>query len=163
MIVGFHDIGMVLYQILYRLFFVTHAGIQISKNNYLKPSCCAARPHFASLVPFCTSLHVIVSCTYGAADLVTATFVQRPNWARKKKKGVLHRLDPILGPKKFICGCHNLFYYSSIPKMPYKSKSKQKSIAHARKVKWFKANITAHSISETELDSDSDSGVTVTA
>jgi predicted Mrr-cat superfamily restriction endonuclease len=47
--------------------------------------------------------------------------------------------------------------------MPYKSKSKQKSIAHARKVKWFKANITAHSISETELDSDSDSGVTVTA
>jgi hypothetical protein len=41
LIVGFHDIDMVVYQIFHRLFCITHAGIHISKNNYLKRSYCA--------------------------------------------------------------------------------------------------------------------------
>jgi hypothetical protein len=50
--------------------------------------------------------------------------------------------------------------------MAYKSKSKQKSIANARKVKaqkHFNANAGAHNVSETDSEGDSGPGVTVTA
>ena len=39
---------------------------------------------------------------YGAADLVTATFVQRPNWPGKKKKRGSTCLDTILAQKSKI-------------------------------------------------------------
>jgi len=60
LIVEFHDIDKVFYVYFYILLFATYVGIQISKTIHLKRSCCAARPHFASLVRFCISLHVIV-------------------------------------------------------------------------------------------------------
>lgn len=50
--------------------------------------------------------------------------------------------------------------------MAYKSKSKQKSIVNARKVKaqkHFNANAGMHNVSETDSEGDSGPGVTVTA
>ena len=48
---------------------------------------------------------------YGAADLVTATFVQRPNWPGKKKKGVQQGLDTILAQKSKIIMIVTILYY----------------------------------------------------
>ncbi len=60
LIIEFHDVNLVCYQPLCIGLFATHVGIQITQDLHLKRSCCAPKPHFASLVRFCISLHVIV-------------------------------------------------------------------------------------------------------
>jgi len=107
--------------------------------------------------------------TYGAPDLNTATFVQRPNWPRKKKKRgstqILGKLGPeiyIFAPKRHLNTRVRLvsvlkinLHYFCLHKMPYKKKSQQIQAAKARE---------GRALKQLRMDTDSElSDVEVTS